>query len=82
MFFLADIDNETAFQNQRAEDLAGFQSDLQTENTNYESLSEAHNNLIAALEDEQNTIKAAVDILENINVQDYLNSLANTDSSD
>ena len=72
MFFLADIDNETAFQNQRAEDLAGFQSDLETENTNYEALSEAHDNLIAALEEEQNNVKAAVDILLKVNVREYL----------
>ena len=72
MFFLADIDNETAFQNQRAEDLAGFQRDLETENTNYEALSEAHDNLIAALEEEQNNVKAAVDILLKVNVREYL----------
>ena len=72
MFFLADIENETAFQNQRAEDLAGFQSDLETENTNNEALSEAHDNLIAALQEEQNNVKAAVDILTKVNVREYL----------
>lgn len=72
MFFLADIENETAFQNQRADDLAGFQSDLETENTNYEALSEAHDNLIAALQEEQNNVNAAVDILSKVNVREYL----------
>lgn len=79
MFFLADIDNETAFQNQRAEDLAGFQSDLETETTNYEALSEAHDNLISALEEEQNNVKAAVDILTKVNVREYLYDRANAE---
>ena len=74
-----DIDNETAFQNQRAEDLAGFQSDLETETTNYEALSEAHDNLISALEEEQNNVKAAVDILTKVNVREYLYDRANAE---
>jgi hypothetical protein len=59
--------------------LDGFKSDLDTENTNYESLSEAHDNLIAALQDEETTAKAAIDILSKVNVREYLANLANAE---
>lgn len=71
----------TTFWNQRAADLEKFQSDLGTENTNYDLLSTAHQDLIESLQTEEVTVNSAIDILKRINVRDYLVNRANQDQT-
>lgn len=77
MFYLANVDNENEFKDQRSADLERFQNDLQIENNNYETLLNTHNDLIAALENEKNIIDSAINILESANVREYLYNRAN-----
>lgn len=72
-----DIENSLAFIESRTNDLHENENRLAEENSNYDTLTKAHNELVTQFNSELTTVGEAVKLLQSINTRDYLKERAN-----